>query len=244
MLRMRGSQRTDRLVACWAFVLLAILLSPTTVAGPSVALAAAETTVDVDPEHGAGQTGGTVVLTARVHDENGDDFAGANVRFFFDPTSPNDMHSPGNSPDLECITGSNGICTVSYVAANPGTDVICALIGGASSQCDAEDIDDPERDDRVDSVEHVNPGSPTPTPTPTPTPESTPTPTPTLTPTPAATPTPTPTPTETTTPTATATPPATATQTPTATPTPTPTGTPTPMASATATATGTPPPTP
>ena len=47
---------------------------------------------------------------------------------------PNDIDSPGSSPDLDCMTGTAGTCTVSYVAANSGTD-ICAPIGGNQSQC-------------------------------------------------------------------------------------------------------------
>ena len=147
-----------------------------------VAVAASATTVDVSPQYGTGATGGVVVLTARVYDENGDLYAGTgtstHVRFFFHPSSPNDIDSPGNSSDLDCATGDDGMCTVSYTAAVAGTDIICALLGGPSSQCDGENVGDPERNDRVDAVQHVNPGTPSPTPTPTPTPTATPTPTP------------------------------------------------------------------
>ena len=51
------------------------------------------------------------------------------------------------------MTGTAGTCTVSYVAANSGTDTICAPIGGNQSQC-SEAVGAPELDDRVDVVEH------------------------------------------------------------------------------------------
>ena len=137
-------------------------------------MAASATTVDVSPEHGTGPTGGHVVLTARVYDADGNLYAGADtsthVRFFFDASSPNDIDSPGNSSDLDCDTGDTGHCTVSYTAAAVGTDIVCAIIAGPTSQCTSEDVDGPERDDRVDAVEHTNPGTAAATPDPTPAP--------------------------------------------------------------------------
>ncbi len=169
------------MIAATAVAALSMTLSPAVPSQGSIAVAASATRVDVSPEHGTGPTGGVVVLTARVYDDEGNLVTGAagsaHVRFFFDPSSPNDIHGPGNSPDLDCDTDASGTCTVSYVAALPGTDIICAIIGGPTSQCDAEAVGDPERDDRVDAVEHVNPGTPV-APTPTPTPAPTPAPTP------------------------------------------------------------------
>ena len=174
MVRTKRHRRTDRLAAAWLVALLSIAVAPAAPFASQVAVAASATTVDVSPEHGTGPTGGVVVLTARIYDENGDLYAGTgtstHVRFFFHASSPNDIDSPGNSSDLDCATGDDGMCTVSYTAAVAGTDIICALIGGPSSQCDDENVGDPERNDRVDAVQHVNPGTPTPTPTPSPTP--------------------------------------------------------------------------
>jgi hypothetical protein len=104
--------------------LLGALVAPGLGLPASRTVAASATTVDVSPEHGGGPTGATVTLTARVYDESGSLYVGdgssTHVRFFFDPASPNDIDSPGNSPDLGCHTGTSGTCSVSYVAAVPG----------------------------------------------------------------------------------------------------------------------------
>ena len=175
MIRTAVEQRLHRTIAVTVVAALSMMLSPIGPSQGSIAVAASATRVDVSPEHGTGPTGGTVVLTARVYDSEGTLVTGAadsaHVRFFFDPSSPNDIVSPGNSPDLDCDTDSTGSCTVSYIAAHPGTDIICAIIGGPTSQCDSEAVGDPEREDRVDAVEHINPGTPVvPGPTPTPAP--------------------------------------------------------------------------
>ncbi|HEX2469505.1 MAG TPA: hypothetical protein VHK05_02855, partial [Candidatus Limnocylindrales bacterium] len=170
MVRTERLQRTDRLLAAWLVALLSVALAPAAPFGGLSAVAAEATTVDLSPEAGSGPTGDVVVLTARVYDENGDLYAGAgtstHVRFFFDSSSPNDIDSPGNSSDLDCMTGILGLCTVSYVATAPGTDVVCAVLAGPTSQCDDEAVGDAERDDRADAVQHTNPGMPLPTPTP------------------------------------------------------------------------------
>ena len=77
-------------------------------------------------EHGSGPVGDTVTLTARVYDDDGalSTSTSSHVRFWFGVSDPNDIDSPGSSPDLDCMTGTAGACTVSYVAANSGTDTI------------------------------------------------------------------------------------------------------------------------
>ncbi|MGH2456037.1 MAG: hypothetical protein ACRDHD_07255, partial [Candidatus Limnocylindria bacterium] len=185
--------------------------------------AAPGTMVNVEPEVETVQAGTIVTLTAWVQDADGTPSVGpgtdTHVRWYFVAGSPNDMTSPGNSPDLECWTGEAGQCSVTYVAAAEGTDAICAIGGGPTTMCD-EPLDTPDWNDSADVVQRIvitDPG-PTPDPTPTPTPDPTPTPTPDPTPTPTPDPTPTPTPDPTPTP----------TPDPTPTPTPDPTPTPTP----------------
>src|SRR5688572_14994571 len=134
--------------------MLVLSLAPALPNRTPVAVAAGSPSiVDLDPEHGSGPIGGTVTLTARVYDDDGllytDD--SVHVRVFIEAGSPNDIDSPGNSPDLDCYTGTTGQCSVSFDAAIGGTDTVCALIGGPTSQC-AENVDAPEMDDRVDVV--------------------------------------------------------------------------------------------
>ncbi len=203
------------------------------------------TRVDVEPEVANVVVGQTVTLTAVVHDSNGNPSVGADtnthVRWFFSAGSPNDIDSPGNSPDLQCWTGTAGMCSITYVPSELGTDAICALVGGPTSQCD-EAAEDPEWEDRADVVLRIVATDPTPTPTPTPSPTPTPTPMPTPTPSPTPTPTPTPSPTPTPTPTPTPSPTPTPTPTPTPSPTPSPTPTPTPTPTPSPTPTSQPPP--
>src|SRR5688572_1670492 len=169
----------------------ALSIAPPTPFQADVVTAAGQPTyLDVDPEHGSGLAGSTVTLTAWVYDESGLLFTGSSVhvRFRFTPGDPNDVNTPGNNPDFECLTGSAGTCSITYVPLVAGTDTLCALITGSASQCD-EGVNAPEVDDRVDVVEHTTGPTPTPTPTPTPAPTPTPTPAPTPSPTPEPTPT-------------------------------------------------------
>jgi len=116
--------------------------------------------LDVDPEHGTGPVGSTVTLTAWVYDEDGLLTTGSSshVRFRFTPGDPNDVNTPGNNPDFECLTGTAGTCSISYVPTVAGTDTLCAIITGSVSQC-AEGVDAPEMNDRADVVEHTSSGS-------------------------------------------------------------------------------------
>ena len=109
---LRAGKRTARLTSAGLSAALIVSLVAPGIGLPMSSAAAAEaTTLDVSPEHGTGSAGATVTLTARVHDGNGDLYAGSgtstHVRFFFDPSSANDIDSPGNSPDLACDTGSS-----------------------------------------------------------------------------------------------------------------------------------------
>ena len=202
---------------------VSLLLS---VAGPSAA--APGTKLDIDPEIASVLQGSTVVLTAEIRDADGNPLVGPgtdmHARWFFALGSPNDIDSPGNSPDLECWTGESGQCSVSYVAASLGTDLVCALVSGPTVTCD-EAREAPDWDDNADVVTRIVTTDPGPDPTPTPTPDPTPTPTPdpTPTPNPDPTPTPTPDPTPTAPPDPTPTPPPDPTPDPTPTPTPDPT---------------------
>jgi hypothetical protein len=229
-------------------------------------VAAGGTVLDLSPEDATIASGGTVTLSATIFDGTGQpDLSDHTIRFYFLAGSANDPGSPGNSPDFTCDTLATGGCSVSYVAANDGEDLICALVAGNPALCDSEQLADPELDNNADTV-HRTIGAGGPTPIPTPTPISTPAPTPTSTatptpappppppppptpppppgPTPSPTPAPTPTPTAAATPTPSPTPAptptATATPTPSPTPSPTPTATPTPAPSPTPTATPTP----
>jgi hypothetical protein len=118
---MHRARRTGRVVVAVAVALLAFAALPMAPVRPSIAVAASATTVDVSPEHGSGRIGETVTLTARVYDETGALYSGpatsTHVRFYFAAGSPNDIASPGNSPDLDCMTGEAGECSVSYEAA-------------------------------------------------------------------------------------------------------------------------------
>jgi hypothetical protein len=205
---------------------VSLLLS---VAEPSAA--APGTKVDISPEIASVLQGSNVVLMAEIRDADGNPLVGPgtdmHVRWFFAVDSPNDIDSPGNSPDLECWTGESGQCSVSYVAASLGTDLVCALVSGPTATCD-EAQGAPDWDDNADVVTRIVATDPGPDPTPTPTPDPTPTPTPDPTPTPTPDPTPTPTPDPTPTPTPDPTPAPTPTPDPTPTPTPDPTPTPTP----------------
>ena len=112
MRRQRAATRTQRWAIGLAVAVAALSMLPAAAVPQALVVAASATTVDVSPEHGAGPTGGTVTLTAVVYDEDGNVFAGpgtsTQVRFYFDPTSPNDVDSPGNSSDLRCVTGETG----------------------------------------------------------------------------------------------------------------------------------------
>src|SRR5688572_19138251 len=141
------------------------------VTGPS--LAAPGTRVNVDPEQGQIAVGSTVILTAEVGDASGSPTVGSDsnthVRWFFTPPSPNSPNSPGNSPDLQCWTGTFGTCSVSYVAATAGVDHVCAVVSGSVFSCD-EEVAAPEWDNHSDTVERVVTTDPTSSPSPTPTP--------------------------------------------------------------------------
>ena len=215
--------------------------------------------LDVEPDVASGPVGTTFTLGATVYDADGNVFAGAGtdttVRFWFAPDSPNDPHT--SSPDMTCSTGTDGTCTVSYTAAQAGSDRICGVATSAWwgwLEC-FEGVTAPERDNLADLVRRnvTDPDptptpEPTPSPTPSPTPEPTPTPTPTPEPTasPTPVPTPSPSPTPTATPAPTSTPAPTPSPSPSASPTPAPTATPkpTPTPSPAPTATPTPRPTP
>ena len=98
-----------------------------------------------------------------MYDEDLQPYAGGSRVKLWWLSGPNDPHSPGGSSDLDCMTAADGQCTVSYVASNSGTDLICASIGGSRNQC-TESWDDPELDNGDDTVRRVV--SPTPDPTP------------------------------------------------------------------------------
>ena len=93
------------------------------------------------------------------------------IRWYFLPGSANDMGSPGNSSDLDCRTGDEGQCSVTYVANRSGIDLICAISGGPTEVCD-------EYHCGTGTTMPMSPCAssstyrpdPTPTPTPTPTP--------------------------------------------------------------------------
>lgn len=140
----------------------------------AVQVSAAPYVVDLDPEQ-AEVNPGTVTLT--VHVENSG--AGATVRFFFRSGSANDPDSGGGA-DRTCVTDAAGWCSVSYVAANLGTDTICATTQPNSTKC-SEPVSAPEGDDTADVVQRTV-RNPPPTPTPAP-PPPTPTPAPTAAPT-------------------------------------------------------------
>ena len=136
---------------------------------PVLALEPAARFVDIQPESAEVDQGTTVSLTARVYSEPGLLYAGpgtsTHVRFFFVAGSPNDIDSPGNSPDLQCTTGTAGECSVSYDADELGSDLVCVMIAGPVSQCD-EPVNDPDLDDRVDVVERLVVSDSWPTPSP------------------------------------------------------------------------------
>jgi hypothetical protein len=252
-LRQRSLPRRRVAIGAWlAGAFLTIALAPV---GLPVRGASTATYLDFEPESASAMPGASVSLQAFVYDQDGNLFEGpdtsTHVRFFFSTGSPNDPASPGSSPDISCDTGTSGQCSVTYVAVNAGTDIICARFSGPPSLCD-EPLDAPELANTADVVERIVTSMPAPTPTPAPTPAPTPTPDPTPTPTPDPTPTPTPDPTATPTPEPTSTPSPTPDPTPTATPeptvaptpTPTPTATPAPTVAPTPTALPTPAPTP
>ena len=215
----------------------ALLASLVVIAAPNGQALAASGSIFVDfaPETATVAVGSTVSLLVHAQDSTGDPYPAQDVRVYF-VSGPNDPGGPGNDPDFACTTDLTGTCSVSYVPAATGTDVLCAVSSGSPFQCD-EPVGDPELDDNVDVIQVVvsNPGptpTPTPTPSPTPTPDPTPDPTPSPTPTPDPTPSPTPDPTPSPTP------------DPTPSPTPTPNTTPTPTPDPTAAPAATPDPTP
>ena len=223
-------RRHQSLVAVSLTVLLTAIVAAPFWAGTSRVLAATATFLDVSPETSTYGPGATVTLHAAVYDEDGNPYAGegtsTHVRFYFSAASPNNPHSPGSNPDLDCDTGTSGSCDVSYVAAAFGDDTICGLFAGPPTSC-TEPSGDPELNDGMDTVVvSIVDGRPTATPTPTDMPTATPTDMPTATPT--DTPTPTPSPTDTPSPTPEP------TRTPAPTPTPSPSPTPTPLPTTTA----------
>jgi hypothetical protein len=150
------------------------------------------TYLDLEAETASGAAGTTFVLTATVYDQFGELFTRSNVNVKMWWLSGPNGQGQGGSSDLDCSTGSEGSCSVSYDAALAGTDLICAAIGGSANQC-TEAWDSAELDDDHDTVRRVvTDPEPEPTPTPTPQPTPTPTPEPTATPTPEPSPTPTP----------------------------------------------------
>lgn len=127
--RDRTPRRSGRLVASIALAVSSLALSV-----PGAALAAPPTNaIEVTPETDVVAAGLPVVLTARLDASGpGNRRDGELVRFFFAPGSPND--SPG-SPDFVC-TLALGACSISYVPAVDGTDVICATTAGDDRRCD------------------------------------------------------------------------------------------------------------
>jgi hypothetical protein len=123
---------------------------------PTSVVSAANSSLDVEPDTGSVPAGATVTLVARVYGTDGllDTQGSSQVRFFFASGSPNDPGDPGNNPDMSCHTGSAGECSVSYVAVLEGTDTICAITNGPTSQC-SEPVGAPELVDLVDVVEQV-----------------------------------------------------------------------------------------
>lgn len=105
------------------------------------------------------------------------------VSFFFLPGSANDQRAQRGA-DLTCRTGSDALCSVSYMARNVGLDTICAYVGkpghwqrACSEPPEARDLDN-DADVVRRRVAHpvVTPLGPPPTPTAMPTPAVTPTP--------------------------------------------------------------------
>ncbi len=167
---------------------------------PSTAIAApGDPILDVELDVASVVVGATVQLTATIHGADGSLLTGPStntqVRFDFLPGSAN-APVGGGGADMRCHTGLVGTCTVSYVAAAVGTDVICARTTNGSDTC-LEDVAAPERVDAFDTVQRtVVAADPTPAPDadPTPAPDADPTPAPDADPTPAPDADPTPAP--------------------------------------------------
>src|SRR4029079_16153181 len=149
----RRRRRQQSVVAVWLTVLLFVLISTPFVATVPRALAASASYLDLSPEGATFGPGGTVTLQASVYDEDGNLLTSSptNVRFFFSGASPNNPNDPGASSDMDCSTGSDGRCEVTYVATHLGTDTVCARFSGPATLCE-EPVDDPEMDDDVDVV--------------------------------------------------------------------------------------------
>ena len=124
----RRRRRQQSVVAVWLTVLLFALISTPFVATVPRVLAASASYLDLSPEGATYRPGDTVTLHASVYDEDGNLLTGSptNVRFFFSADSPNNPDDPGASSDMDCSTGSDGRCDVTYVASSLGTDTICA----------------------------------------------------------------------------------------------------------------------
>src|SRR6185436_17116958 len=78
--------------------------------------------IDVEPDTASAPAGTTFVLRATLYDESDNVFDGAgtdtHIRFIWEDGSPNQQ------PDMSCDTGSDGTCSVSYQADDPGEDAI------------------------------------------------------------------------------------------------------------------------
>jgi hypothetical protein len=170
---------------------------------------------DVDPETADVAPGDTVTLEVHMRRIDGSHAryreGNRDVHFVFLPGSANDQEADPDDPDMTCDTGWDAICSVSYVAANAGVDVICAFVGRPDRwdrECDDEPWNAADLGDDADTIRRVvavplpvvvqTPQPvPTPLPTPAPTPVAAPPPPPAVTPVPAPVPSPEATPTPT-----------------------------------------------
>src|SRR6476660_1708315 len=134
--RVRPRRRQQSVAAVLLTAMLcAIAAAPFWASVQHVSAAGTPTYLHLSPATATYGTGATVSILASVYDDDGSlsTATSTHVRFYFWPTSPNDPGSPGSSPDLDCYTGTDGTCVVTYVANQAGTDTICALFSGGPS---------------------------------------------------------------------------------------------------------------
>ena len=112
----------------------AVTLVLTPFVPPVVAAQPADPILDVEVDVDTVAVGSTVELTASVYLPDGSLMTGPSsntqVRFYFAAGSANAPGGNGGGADLQCHTGLVGTCVVTYVAANAGSDVICATAAG------------------------------------------------------------------------------------------------------------------
>ena len=119
--RVRPRRRQQSVAAVVLTAMLcAIAAAPFWAVAPRAMAAGTPTYLHLSPTSATYATGATVSIHAAVYDDDGNLSTGTSthVRFYFWPASPNDPGSPGSSPDMDCDTGTDGTCDVTYVA-NP-----------------------------------------------------------------------------------------------------------------------------